>query len=179
MLKKEIRILGLSISRELKGRRIVVGVVFRGKSWLDGVFTCSLDTGRGDSISRISKAVTKSRQYSQLHAVIISTKRNVLQAGIDLAELARKIKLPVISITQKHRASKRKGNDGTGVKHYELIVNHKQVSVLAKGITAEKAQEVFAIASGPHSQIPEAARVANLITDQGFCLVGVGHKKKF
>ena len=50
--------------------------------------------------------------------------------------------------------------------YYDLELNGERLYILAKGISREKTQEVFTIGSTPRSSIPEAARVADLITEQ-------------
>lgn len=164
MLKKEIRVLGLSASREKKGRTIVVGVVFRGQSWLDGVLTCSLEAGRHDNVSILSREIVRCRQYSQLHAIIVSGGRMPI-SDLDVAQLEHRVKLPVISIVGSNRRV-RVGNKGQRMQHHRLLVNGKRLVVSAKGVHVEKVQEILTTVSAPGSGIPEAVRVANLIADR-------------
>jgi endonuclease V-like protein UPF0215 family len=164
LLKKEARILGLSATAKRKGATLVVGVVFRGSCWLDGILTCSLELGKCDHVSHISKAIMKSKQYSQLHAVILSQKS--ITPSWDITELARRIKLPVISLVKKNRAGMKKRKRLLGANYYHLVINKKPVFVLAKGLGHEMTQELLTIACTPRSSIPEAVRVANLITEQ-------------
>lgn len=170
MLKKEARILGLSATARRKNRIMVVGAVFRGRSWLDGILTCSLDLTSPSHISRISRTIMTSKQYSQLHAVILSRQQSVLRGSIDVAKLARKIKLPVISIEKNRRATIKQAKESLRTNHYDFTVNQKRLSVLASGISLERAQEIFTVACTPDNVIPEAVRVANLLAEQGFCL---------
>ncbi|MGA2972396.1 MAG: DUF99 family protein [Candidatus Bathyarchaeia archaeon] len=165
MLKKEARILGLSTTTNRNGKTFVVGVVFRGSSWLDGILTCSLEAGNTRHLSRVARAIMKSRQYSQLHAVILSREQLVPGRDIDIAELARRLKLPVIAIIKK-RAAMKEIKKTLKANYYDLELNGKRLYILAKGISREKTQEVFTIGSTPKSSIPEAARVADLITEQ-------------
>ncbi len=166
MLKKEVRILGLSTTAKRKGTTLVVGVVFRGSYWLDGILTCSLELGKRDHVSQISKAIMKSRQYSQLHAVILSTKRIAPGWDIDITDLARRIKLPIISLVKKNRAAMKKRKKLLRANYYHLVINEKRLFVLAKGSGLEMIQELVTIACTPKSSIPEAVRVANLIAEQ-------------
>jgi endonuclease V-like protein UPF0215 family len=165
LFKKEARILGLSATAKRKGATLVVGVVFRGSRWLDGILTCALESDKRDHISQISKAIMKSRQYSQLHAVILSQKKIAPGWDIDITDLAQRIKLPVISLVKKDCAGMKK-HKKLGANYYHLVINNKPVFVLAKGLGLGMTQELLTIACTPRSSIPEAVRVANLIAEQ-------------
>jgi hypothetical protein len=109
----------------------------------------------------------RSRQYSQLHAVIISSDQTILQRDSQIAELARRLKLPVILLLKRARG--KKTGQMLGVKQYELDINGERLHVSAKGIRFKKIQELFTVGCTPESCIPEAVRVADLITKQGLC----------
>jgi endonuclease V-like protein UPF0215 family len=160
LLKKQARLLGLSITRRSKGELIAVGVVFRGSSWLDGTLSCTINLTKRNHWSNLSRAVAKSRQYSQLHAVILS--QTTLRSVVNVAELSARLKLPVIAITTRYRPSTFTKSQ-LGTKNYKLLVNGKRISVLAKGVTLDKAQEIFNVGCKPNSFLPEATRVADLI----------------
>jgi endonuclease V-like protein UPF0215 family len=162
LLKKETRILGLSATPRLKGGTFVVGVIFRGSSWLDGILTCTLRPRRSHEMLKLSRAIMRSRQYSQLHAVIISSNQTVLQRDNHIAELARRIKLPVILLLK--RARRKKTGQRLGVKQYDLDINGERLHVSAKGIGFKNIQELFTVGCTPDSCIPEAVRVADLIS---------------
>ena len=166
MLKKEVRILGLSATTRKKNRTLIIGVVFRGCSWLDGILTCSLELSRHDHISRISRAIKNSRQYPQLHAVILSREQTILGLDIHIADLARELKLPVILIAGKRRETMKKGKEPIKTNCYELTINGKHLSVVTSRIGPERAQEIFNVACTSDYPIPEAARVADLIAEQ-------------
>ena len=159
MLKKEARILGLSATTRRGRTTFVVGAVFRGRFWLDGLLTCSLESGRSDHISKLSRAIKKSRQYSQLHAVILSRERLIPGRDIDIANLARKLRLPVILVIKKRSRRIKKGS-------YDLVINGKNVSVLACGISPGRVEEIFTVACAGDYPIPEATRVTDLIAEQ-------------
>ncbi len=164
MLKKETRILGLSATPRLKDGTFFVGVIFRGSFWLDGILTCTVRPKRGLETLRLSRAIMKSRQYSQLHAIIISKDQNVLRRDNHITELAHRLKLPVILLLK--RASVKKRIQPPGVKQYDLDINGERLHVSAKGISFTKLQELFTVGCAPDSYIPEAVRVADLMTKQ-------------
>ena len=160
MLKKQARLLGVSIWLRNKNEATAIGVVFRGNSWLDGVLSCRIDLTKRNNWLKLSKAIMKSKQYSQLHATILT--RAAVRSGVSVADLSDGLKLPVIAmITRNHTSTFTKNKLGT--KNYKLLVNGKRISVLAKGVTFEEAQEIFDVACKPDSSLPEATRVADLI----------------
>lgn len=165
MLKKEVRILGLSATRGRRHRTLIVGVVYRGSLWLDGVLTCSLENDERDENSKISSAIRKSKQYSQLHAVILSSQRLLKDRDFDFADLTQRLNLPVIVMVKRtrHRADR----SGRSMKDYQsLVVNGRRVSVLASKIGKAAIQDIFNVACARNQQVPEAVRVANLMTEQ-------------
>jgi len=117
----------------------------------------------------LSRAIVESRQYSQLHAVIISSDQTVLQLDFQIAELARRLKLPVILLLKRARG--KQTGQPVGVEQYDLDINGERLHVSAKGISFKKIQELFTVGCVPDSCIPEAVRVADLITKQGLCLL--------
>lgn len=157
MLKKEIRILGLSSSSNRRKKVPVVGVVFRGSSWLDGVFTCILEPGRRDYLSDLARAIMQSRQYSQVHAVILSREDLVAGTRINVSALAHKVSLPVISLIERSNPRRAKG-------HYLFAMRGRPILVRAAGISYARTREVFSIGCAGNHRIPEAVRVADLMT---------------
>jgi endonuclease V-like protein UPF0215 family len=169
LLKKESRILGLSATPRRKDGTIVVGVIFRGSSWLDGILTCNLRSRNDHKMLRLSRAILRSRQYSQLHAVIISSNQTILQRDSDIAELARRLKLPVILLLK--RARRKKPSQPLGVEQHELDIKGDRLHASAKGIPFKEIQELITVGCTPDSCLPEAVRVADLIAKRGLCLL--------
>lgn len=165
MLKKEIRILGLSANTTPKGVTIVVGVVFRGKKWLDGIITCTLTPKERNQIARISEAIRKSKQFSQLHAVIISERQITPRKDLAIASIQRNLGLPVIRIVDQRKLQTRKATR-LHANYYELFVHGKKLHAIAKGISRENTQGIFTLTSMSTSPTPEAVRVADLIAGQ-------------
>jgi len=163
LFKKETRILGVS-ARQTRARRIpVVGVVFRGSLWLDGVMTCLLDRRSKDQSSILAEVIGRSKQYSQVRAVVLSREPLFADAGIDIAELARMTKRPVMSIIRRTSGFSRQ----TRRKEFlEVRVAGRLVLLKIAGTDAEVIEKLFAVGCAEGRSIPEAVRVADLITAQ-------------
>ena len=166
MLKKEVRILGLSAPTKRKEPIPVIGVIFRGSLWLDGIFTCLLKRKRG-YLSALDKAIIQSKQYSQLRAVILSRKQLIPGEDLDITELASRINLPVLSLIKNHHTSMTRLNGrparSSTVSRYSIVVNGKTVWVLAAGVSFDETRQIFAVSCAENYRIPEAVRVADLI----------------
>lgn len=144
----------------------MVGVVFRGALWLDGVISCSLEMNATNQDSRLSEAIKGSKQYSQLHAIIVK-KEPVPGLKTNLTDLARLVNLPVIAIMNRRNSkAPRNAVDSRGPKRYDIIVNGRHVSVVAVHITGKDVEQVFNVGCTPTSWIPEAVRVADLLVQQ-------------
>ena len=149
------------------GRTIlVVGVVFRGSLWLDGVISCTLEMNETNENSTLSRAIKQSKQYSQLHAIILK-ERLVPGWKVNLSDLARRVKRPIIATSNRRipRAPK-KGEGARGIQRYGIIVNRRRLSVLAVGVGRAEAEQVFNVGCTPTSAIPEAVRIADLLVQQ-------------
>jgi endonuclease V-like protein UPF0215 family len=162
LLKKETRILGLS-GTTIDHRTILVGVVFRGALWLDGVVTSSLDRTEQEYELQISRAIQSSKQYSQLHAVIVS-RRLSRNRKISFRDLSVRLRLPVIALGQSNYRSR------TGrlrpLKSFGIVVSGKHLRVSAVGIDRAGAERLCKIGCTLGSTVPESVRVADLVAEQ-------------
>ncbi len=166
MLKKEVRILGVSAPPKKMEAIPAIGVIFRGNLWLDGMLTCFLKPNRRDYLSDLARAIIRSKQYSQLRAVILSREQLVPGETLDVTDLADRINLPVISIIKEPRFQIRMNHSGrkrSNLTRYKVGIRGKQVTVLAAKISYEQAKQIFAVSCAKGHRIPEAVRVAELI----------------
>jgi len=164
LIKKEARILGLAASTRRLKRVPVIGVVYRGSLWLDGMFKCQVQGDRPGRLSGLVKAIVQSRQYTQIHAVILSREDLALGVRIDISSLSRKINLPVLSIVRKTTSFQR--GSTTKVERLRLDVAGRRVLVGAAGLSMEEAEEIFAVACTSGEWLPEAVRVAQIVAEQ-------------
>jgi len=163
LFKRETRILGLSGART-KEKVVVVGVVFRGSLWLDGVSTSTIDLTERNFNSAIARMIGSTKQFSQLHAVILSRRLTAIMM-VSIVKLSGMVGLPVI---QPSKQVKKQGPRGLAsvAKSLDLVVNRKHNVVSAVGIDREKAEQLYRVACNPSSTMPEAVRVADLIAQE-------------
>ena len=99
-VKKEIRVLGVSARRQEEGYH-VIGVVFRGSLWLDGVM---IEKTKGAKLTNaIFTLVTKSRHEGQIRVILLNRDSMPPETKIDLIKLYEETGKPVILIGDTDR----------------------------------------------------------------------------
>ena len=174
MIKKEARFIGIDDSPFNKFRDseiLVVGVVMRGGSAIDGILSTKVAVDGDDSTKRIAEMIIRSKFQTQLQCVFL----NGIAVGgfnvIDVRELHEKTGLPVIIAIRKQP-------DIVKIRETLVRLNKKEkISLIEKageitkingifvqlmGINAVHAREILNIAC-TRSKIPEPIRLAHLI----------------
>ena len=182
-IKEEIRVLGIDDGPFEFGegnRALLVGTVFRGGSWLDGVLTSSISVDGNDATAEIIKMVLKSRHGEQVRVVMTDG----LTVGgfnvIDAMEVFRTSGLPVISVTRDKpdldsiRRALQKFDDSrdrwgriesAGPPKRHLFRNPRgrgSIYFQGFGIRDEDAHQILEVTS-TRSLMPEPVRVAHII----------------
>jgi endonuclease V-like protein UPF0215 family len=181
VIKSEIRVLGVddgAFKPHVKGQVPVIGVVFRGGFWLDGVLHTSIELDGFDATERIVSMITSSSHYRQLRVVMLN---GITFAGfniVDVNALYAATKLPVITVTREKPdftdIQKALQNLPNSEKRWETILSagepvevstrntKAKVYMQTVGVSKEDAQKILRLTS-TRSNIPEALRVAHLI----------------
>lgn len=180
-IKSEIRVLGVDDGVFIphnKGYVDVVGVVFRGGYWLDGVMRTEVEVDGLDATEKIASMVIASPHYRQLRIIMLN---GVTFAGfniVDIKELYNKTELPVIAIT-RNRPNMEDVKNALEKLHererrWKAILNagellsvqtrdgEEPVYMQIAGIKSEDAEKIVKITS-TRSNIPEPLRVAHII----------------
>ncbi|MEM3695313.1 MAG: DUF99 family protein [Candidatus Bathyarchaeia archaeon] len=181
VIKPEIRVLGVDDGVFIPHKKVlvpVVGVVFRGGYWLDGVMHTTVKVDGFDATEKISSMVLNSPHYKQLRVIMLN---GITFAGfnvIDIKELFEKTNLPIIAVTKEKpsfkeirealkklpKSEKRwKAIQNAGEIH-EVSTRNKseKIYMQVSGILKEDAEKILQLTS-TQSNIPEALRVAHLI----------------
>ncbi len=181
MIKPEIRVLGVDdgvFTPRMKGLVPVVGVVFRGGYWLDGVMHTKVEVDGFDATSKIASMITTSPHYKQLRVVMLN---GITFAGfnvVDVKKLNLKTKLPIITVTREKpnltEIREALKNLPKSEERWKAILNagetfevfprneSEKVYMQTFGIFEEDAEKILRLTS-TRSNIPEALRVAHLI----------------
>ena len=102
--KKQIRIIGIDDCPFKKGQKQpiqVIGTVFRAGEYMDGLLSTKVDVDGTNATARLAAMINKSRNKGQLKAVMTD---GIAVGGfniVDIKELNKKTKLPVIAVTRK------------------------------------------------------------------------------
>ncbi len=180
-LKPEIRILGVDdgvFSPHEEALALVVGVVFRGGYWLDGVMHTEVEVDGLDATKKIASMIMNSPHHKQLRIIMLN---GITFAGfniVNIKHLNEMTNLPVIAVTRDkpnfckiHEALE---NLPRSEERWKLIRetgemievstrNRKEkVYLQLSGISEEDARKIVKLTS-TRSSIPEALRVAHLI----------------
>ncbi len=181
VIKPEIRVLGVDdgvFTPHVKGLVPVVGVVFRGGYWLDGVMHTKVEVDGFDATSKIASMIINSPHYKQLRVLMLN---GVTFAGfnvVDIKKLNMETKLPVIAVTrEKPNFAEIRGalkNLPKGEERWKAMLNageifevstrseSEKIYMQISGILEEDARKILQLTS-TRSNIPEALRVAHLI----------------
>jgi uncharacterized protein len=181
IIKPEIRVLGVDdgiFVPHSKGFAPIVGVVFRGGYWLDGVMNTKVEVDGFDATEKIAAMVTNSPHHKQLRVIMLD---GVTFAGfnvVDIKKLNKKAKLSVIAVTRDRpdfgEIRKALNTLPFPERRWKAVVNageiievntrsrKERVYMEISGIVEEDARKIVKLTS-TRSSVPEALRVAHLV----------------
>ena len=181
VVKPEIRVLGVDdgvFTPHVEAWVPVIGVVFRGGYWLDGVMHTKIAVDGFDATEKIASMITNSPHCRQLRVIML---KGITFGGfnvVDIKALHAETKLPVIAVTRekpnlaeirealKHlpKCEERWSAVLNAGELVEVATMHgkERVYVHVAGISAEDARRVLRLTS-TRSNVPEALRVAHLV----------------
>ncbi len=180
-IKNEIRVLGIDDGRfvpRTKGTVDVVGVVYRGGYWFEGVMRTEITIDGMDATEKLAAMIKNSAYYGEIRVIVLD---GVTFAGfnvVDINELSCRVDLPVMSVAREkpdleeiRRALK---NLPDFEKRWQAMLNagelfeveirngENPVYVQTAGFLREDAIKILKRTS-TRSNIPEALRVAHII----------------
>jgi endonuclease V-like protein UPF0215 family len=181
IIKPEIRVLGVDdgvFTPHVESRVLVVGVVFRGGYWLDGVMHTEILVDGFDATEKISAMITASPHYGQLRVIMLN---GITFAGfnvVDMKGLSVATRLPVIAVTREKpdllSIREALNHLSKSEERWKAVLNAGDVAEVctrresekiylhAAGVSLPDAETIVRLTS-TRSNIPEALRVAHLI----------------
>jgi len=174
MLKKEIRVIGIDDSPFDKfkgGKVLVIGTVFRGGLYLDGVLSTKVNIDGNDATKKIIEMINKCKFKPQLQCIFLD---GIAVGGfnvIDVKELNNKTKIPVIVIIRRNPNIEKikktlirinKKNKIKLIEKAGSVVPVGEIYIQLSGLNIERAKEMLKIVC-TRSLIPEPVRIAHLI----------------
>ncbi|WGI17774.1 DUF99 family protein [Methanonatronarchaeum sp. AMET-Sl] len=182
-IKGEIRVLGVDDGPYQKNKNqktIVVGTVFRGGSWIDGVTRTDIKIDGLDATQKISQMTLNSRHHDQIRVIFLDGITYGGMNTVDIEQLHQKTNKPVIVASRKKpnfkeikKAIQNLPNPETRWKHIKKAgkpqkvkttpnPKEKPIHIQYKGIDKKSAIKLTKHTS-TKSRIPEPIRVAHLI----------------
>jgi endonuclease V-like protein UPF0215 family len=175
-IKPEIRILGIDDSALLNEKVMIVGAVFRGGDWIDGILRADITKDGLDATEVICKMIKKSKHYGQIRAVILD---GITYGGfnlVDIQMLYRETGIPVIVVMrsypdfEKIKSALKYFPDGETrwaiIKRAgeieRICGENSPIYIQRTGIGMETVKKIIRLTS-IRSNIPEPLRVAHLI----------------
>jgi len=180
-VKPEIRVLGVDdgiFVPHTKDKVDVIGVVYRGGLWLDGVMRTEVVVDGMDTTEKIASMIKNSPHYDQLRVVVLD---GITFAGfnvVDINELFKKVDLPIIAVTREkpdlvqikkalenlpERERRWKAIESAGkIIKVQMRNTEEAVYMQIAGISQKDAEKILRNTS-TRSNIPEALRVAHII----------------
>ncbi len=180
-IKSEIRVLGIDDGQfvpHTKGNVDVVGVVYRGGYWFEGVMRTKITIDGFDATEKIAKMIESSPYYRELRVVVLD---GVTFAGfnvVDISMLSRIVDLPVMSVVREKPDLEEirgalKNLPGFEVRwqamrnagvlfEVEPRNGENPIYIQTAGILREDAEKIIRKTS-TRSNVPEALRVAHII----------------
>lgn len=180
MLKSEIRILGFDdgpFQSKTKSTVPVIGVVYRGGKFLDGILRTDVAVDGLDATDKIAKLINSSRHKQQLKVIMFD---GITLGGfniVDIKKLFGETNLPIIVINRKQpnlqEVKNALKNFKDFKKRWKMVLNAGKIKVCklkggknvyyqSIGMTEEETEDTILLSS-THSDIPEPLRVAHLI----------------
>ncbi|MBN2250594.1 MAG: DUF99 family protein [Candidatus Altiarchaeota archaeon] len=178
-IKDEVRILGIDdahFTPGKKGNTMIVGVVFRGGSYMDGVLRSEVTVDGTDSTDKVVGMVNGCK-FRDVRVIMLD---GLGFAGFNLVDIERlynETKIPVIVVVRRMPDFKAIRDAINGLRHrdYYLACMEKageprpvetkpgrRIYIQHRGISFEDAREIVRLSS-TRSLIPEPIRVAHLI----------------
>ena len=178
-IKPEIRVLGVDDGKftpHTEGDVIVVGVVFRGGCWIDGVMHTSISIDGFDATEKLASMINGSPHCKQLRLIMLN---GITYAGFNVVNIKKlnfATNLPVIAITDDKpdlqsirealnnlsETEKRWNTILEAGKIHEITSRNKKLYTALAGISLTDAQKIIEL-TATRCSFPEPLRVAHLV----------------
>ncbi len=181
-IKREIRIIGIDdtpFTPKMEGTTQIIGVIFRGRLWIEGVLQTVITVDGFDATKKIGSMIMNSSHFGQLRVIMLEGMTFGGFNVIDLDELFEATQLPIIVVCdrepnfqsikeaiqhtkdwEKRWALIEKSGPFYQYNTKEFVKNPIYFQI--KGLELKDAKQILKISTGV-SQIPEPIRVAHLI----------------
>ena len=178
-VKKEIRILGIddaSFDRFKDKDVLVIGTIYRGGDWPDGIISTRVTVDGDDATEKLAKMIKNTKHFDQLQIVMLD---GIAFGGfnvVDIHKLSSMTGLPIITIMRSlpnmkkieaaienvpNGAKKLKIMRGAG-KIHKVCIKETPIYFQAANMDFDRVVAILRV-SCTRSLVPEPIRVAHLI----------------
>jgi endonuclease V-like protein UPF0215 family len=154
-VKKEIRVLGIAAKSRPDSSIHAVGVVYRGRLYLDGVMRTSAEGP--DITEEVAAMIDESPHRPQIRVVLLDTSLIPDGVTIDPIALSDSLSKPVVAMNMEDPTA----TGDEHIQYFALKQGDTEAQVLSVGLTRQTATRVLRTAS-PDAGPPEALRVAEI-----------------
>ena len=154
-VKREIRVLGVAARKATHKGYTVVGVIFRGGLYLDGVLRAESESQ--DITGDVVEMIVSSPHHPQVRIILLDGEL-LNGATADLSILSEAVSRPVIAFNPTGMVAPREG----AVERFEMGLSEGSVPVLSLGIDRAMAERILSKVSKRRS-MPEALKIACLL----------------
>ncbi len=174
-MKREVRVMGIDdapFDKRDKGRKtFIVGTIYRGGDFLDGVVSIPVTIDGDDSTQQIIAMINRSKFKTQLQCIFLN---GIAVAGFNVVDVHNVVKatgIPLVTVIRRQpdMMNIHKTLEKIGYKHKILLLAKAgpvqkvgKIYIQAVGLSLAKAKE-FLDLTCTHSLIPEPLRVAHII----------------
>jgi endonuclease V-like protein UPF0215 family len=175
MIKKEIRVLGIaSASPHQRGGSPthVIGVVYRGNRWLEGVMRAVVPRRQLNLAPGIIKMATRSPHFPQLRVIVLDELVTKFGRYIDLKVLSKKTRLPTVAVLRREVPTSQFSKTGAKSRRVSKVLaglhcrkwrsTDNTYFVYSAGVRLDELDELLKVCASREG-LPEAARVARII----------------
>jgi len=175
-VKREIRVVGLddgNIIRKKMGKVNLVGVIFRGGDWLDGVLRTKIKVDGFDSTNKIVNMVKNSSHYGQIRVVMLGKMFFGNTNMVDGEKIWRKLKKPIMVFVKKSlnfkKVKEKFKNSLNGEEKLDLLeklmnqlyLDFGENRIYLYGVDVGDAEKILRVSS--KNFFPESLRIASLV----------------
>ena len=165
-VKDEIRVLAIKATETTP--TWALGVVYRGRYWLDGVMKTQLSPKGLDATGDLVEMIRGSPHYDQIRVIILDDVTLGGRKFVDIRRLYEETLKPVILLMEEPPPEKALESLGEGVR---LRLEGWEGRMWLAGVSSRVAERVVRKARGDEG-VPEALRVAELLSSAFLQLQG-------
>jgi endonuclease V-like protein UPF0215 family len=174
MIKKEIRVVGIACAspHQRKGSLThIIGVVYRGNRWLEGVMRAVTPREQPNLTLKIAKMIIRSPHFPQLRVIVMDELITESGSYVEIKALSRKTGLPTVAVLRKQVPTKPLSKTRARSRHatkapanlpcWKWRSAGRTYFVYSAGMRGVELDELLRVCASREG-LPEAARVARI-----------------